>query len=85
MTTLSTILLFISAFQLGGFLSWLVADHFFIRPANKIRDRALKEAKKAQELAQTVLLIHQAATAEQRKAKDNGLILSPIQVKWPGE
>ncbi len=85
MNTLLAIVVIALAFEAGAVSAWLVADRVFLRPMKAERDKAMKNAKKASELAQMAITMHSIATKEKRDAKRNGLIMSPIQVQFPGE
>ena len=85
MNTLITIVVIGLAFQAGLASSWVIAERFFIRPMRLERDKAIKTAKKAQGITEIALALHAQAVSEKRNAKKQGLILSPIQVQFPGE
>ncbi len=85
MNTFLVIVIIALAFEAGAVSAWLAADRFFIRPARAERDRAVRNAKKAAEITQLAMTMHSIATKEKREAKKNGLIMSPIQMQFPGE
>lgn len=85
MTTLLTIVVLALAFQAGLATAWVIAERYFMRPMRRERDKAVKAAKRAADMAQLAMMMHSKEVAEKRAAKKKGLILSPIQVQFPGE